>query len=52
MQRMPLLIFNLWHKKVLKKKKKRGYKTIHNFTNRIEDKTLIIIIIIIKNEKV
>ena len=32
-----MLIFNLWHKK--EKKKRRGYKTIHTFTKRIEDKT-------------
>ena len=35
MQGMWLLIFNFWHKK---KKKIRGYKTIHTFTKRIEDK--------------
>ena len=32
---MRLFIFNLWHKK----KKVRGYKTMHTFTKRIEDKT-------------
>ena len=37
MQRMSLLIFNLWHNK--QKKKIRGYKTIQTFTKRIEDKT-------------
>ena len=30
-----MLIFNLWHKK----RKIRGYKTIHTFRKRIEDKT-------------
>ena len=34
---MRLLIFSLQHKKI--KKKIRGYKTIHTFTKRIEDKT-------------
>ena len=38
MQRMWLLIFKLWHEK--EKKKIRGYKTIHTFTKRIEDKTI------------
>ena len=37
MRTMWLLIFNLWHKK--EKKKRRGHKTIHTFTKRIEDKT-------------
>ena len=37
MQEMWLLIFNLWHKRI--KIKIRGYKTIHIFTKRIEDKT-------------
>ena len=37
MQEMWFLIFNLWHKKI--KIKIRGYKTIHIFTKRIEDKT-------------
>ena len=36
---MWLLIFNLWHKKKIIKIKIRGYKTIHTFTKRIEDKT-------------
>ena len=39
MQGMWLLIFNLWHKKKIIKIKIRGYKTIHTFTKRIEDKT-------------
>ena len=34
---MRLLIFSLQHKRI--KKKIRGYKTIHTFTKRIEDKT-------------
>ena len=36
---MWLLIFNLGYKKSFKKGKIRGYKTIHTFTKRIEDKT-------------
>ena len=36
---MWLLIFNLWYKKKIKKGKIRGYKTIHTFTKRTEDKT-------------
>ena len=36
---MWLLIFNLGYKKSFKKEKIRGYKTIHTFTKRIEDKT-------------
>ena len=38
MQRMWLLIFNPWHKKE-KKNKIRGYKAIHTFTKKTEDKT-------------
>ena len=39
MQRMWLLIFNLWHKKIKNFKNfKKGYKTIHTSTKRIEDK--------------
>ena len=34
MQRMWLLILNLWHRKKL-----RGYKTIHTLTKRIKDRT-------------
>ena len=36
---MWLLILNLGYKKSFKKGKIRGYKTIHTFTKRIEDKT-------------
>ena len=34
-------LYNLWHKKINKTKTKNiwGYKTIHTFTKRIEDKT-------------
>ena len=31
------MIFNLWHKK--ERKENKGYKTIHTFTKRIENKT-------------
>ena len=45
MQRMRLLIFNLWHKKG--KKENKGYKEIHTFTKILKTKKMIIIMIIL-----
>ena len=45
MQRMRLLIFNMWHKKG--KKENKGYKEIHTFTKILKTKKMIIIMIIL-----